>query len=216
VFHVELDLGSNLPILIQLTPSTTTAPTHAPTSTPSHLIPSFTKSIPCSTATTGLSVVYESRLRSITKGSDRLSAIAGLAERFGRMLKGEAYLAGLWAGNIIEGLSWRPGDSRCDTQNKGYPSWSWASIEDRGGWAEHRMISVSHDTVLLNAFWSQIESLKNPLLDQYLHLSGPILPAHLKIYSSSLQGSIHFLPPQNGNSSQIMSAHRFVLDQTVL
>lgn len=66
--------------------------------------------------------------RSLTKLSDKLPAISGLAERFARTF-GDVYLAGLWQSTLFSDLLWRgdynapwpPGDYRA-------PSWSWAAV----------------------------------------------------------------------------------------
>jgi hypothetical protein len=68
--------------------------------------------------------------RILTKKSDMLPAIAGLAKRFQSLRKHSTYLAGLWSHNIAEGLSWTALDfNNGKTEaNEGVPSWSWASI----------------------------------------------------------------------------------------
>jgi hypothetical protein len=68
--------------------------------------------------------------RALTKKSDMLPAIAGLAKRFQSLRKHSTYLAGLWSHNIAEGLSWTAldfDDGKTEA-NEGVPSWSWASI----------------------------------------------------------------------------------------
>ncbi|KAH7314362.1 heterokaryon incompatibility protein-domain-containing protein [Rhexocercosporidium sp. MPI-PUGE-AT-0058] len=68
--------------------------------------------------------------RALTKKSDMLPAIAGLAKRFQSLRKHSTYLAGLWSHNIAEGLSWTAlnfDDGKTEV-NEGVPSWSWASI----------------------------------------------------------------------------------------
>lgn len=66
--------------------------------------------------------------RSLTKLSDKLPAMSGLAERFSRIF-GDVYLAGLWQSTLFSDLLWHgeyntpwpPGDYRA-------PSWSWAAV----------------------------------------------------------------------------------------
>jgi hypothetical protein len=68
--------------------------------------------------------------RALTKKSDMLPAIAGLARHFQPLRKHSTYLAGLWSHNIAEGLSWTAlgfNDGKTEA-NDGVPSWSWASI----------------------------------------------------------------------------------------
>ncbi|KAE8454641.1 hypothetical protein EG329_000264 [Mollisiaceae sp. DMI_Dod_QoI] len=68
--------------------------------------------------------------RALTKKSDMLPAIAGLAKRFQSLRKNSTYLVGLWSHNIAEGLSWTAldfNDGKTEA-SEGVPSWSWASI----------------------------------------------------------------------------------------
>ncbi|KAK0287551.1 hypothetical protein LTR91_003005 [Friedmanniomyces endolithicus] len=73
----------------------------------------------------------------LTKGTDKLVALAGIAAVVGRV-SGEKYIAGMWQTELIQQLSWRvvgcrgsdgspskrqqPGDYRG-------PSWAWASVD---------------------------------------------------------------------------------------
>jgi len=65
--------------------------------------------------------------RQITKISDRLPAIAGVAKRVSA-LTGLSYAAGLWEEDLIRGLCWmcRPRSRYCSTYVG--PTWSWVSI----------------------------------------------------------------------------------------
>jgi hypothetical protein len=68
--------------------------------------------------------------RDLTKKSDMLPAIAGVAKRFQSLRPHSTYLAGLWSHNIAESLSWAAldfNDGKTEA-NEGVPSWSWASI----------------------------------------------------------------------------------------
>jgi hypothetical protein len=75
-------------------------------------------------------VVKDYSKRLLTKDSDRLPALSGIAKRFQRVF-GTEYVAGLWSEDMINGLCWnvesvhkarRPSEYRA-------PSWSWASVE---------------------------------------------------------------------------------------
>lgn len=78
-------------------------------------------------------ILNQYSLRQLSFESDRLNAISGLAERLSR-ITGDEYIGGMWKGNILECLQWRP-----DTQDRGKeavrqarhraPTWSWASCE---------------------------------------------------------------------------------------
>ncbi|RMZ73649.1 heterokaryon incompatibility [Pyrenophora seminiperda CCB06] len=77
-------------------------------------------------------LVEEYTTCNLTFESDILPAISGLAHHFGKSL-GDVYLAGLWKGNLLEGLLWEErGDGDClGTRPRNYraPSWSWASLK---------------------------------------------------------------------------------------
>lgn len=78
-------------------------------------------------------ILNEYSLRQLSFESDRLDAISGLAERLSQ-ITGDEYIGGMWRGNLLECLQWRP-----DTQDRGKeavrqarhraPTWSWASCE---------------------------------------------------------------------------------------
>ncbi|KAK4034905.1 heterokaryon incompatibility protein-domain-containing protein, partial [Parachaetomium inaequale] len=77
--------------------------------------------------------------RELTSPTNALPALSGLAQRFAAALTGDQYVAGMWSGDLIKGLSWsaenRPhktlsGLTRALEQpSAAYyiaPSWSWA------------------------------------------------------------------------------------------
>ncbi|KAK0703454.1 heterokaryon incompatibility protein-domain-containing protein [Lasiosphaeria miniovina] len=68
--------------------------------------------------------------RQITKDTDRLPALSGLAQAVTRKIGGE-YMAGLWKSGLLEGLMWyraQPGSVLAVTPEYVAPSWSWASV----------------------------------------------------------------------------------------
>ncbi|KAI0479320.1 heterokaryon incompatibility protein-domain-containing protein [Xylariaceae sp. FL0804] len=79
-----------------------------------------------------LDLVREFSRRDLTKKSDRLPAIGGIASLFSRELKA-SYLAGHWSDTLIQGLTWRAVPRREAAtrapRKAAYvaPSWSWAS-----------------------------------------------------------------------------------------
>lgn len=74
------------------------------------------------------SLVEEYNRRRITKETDILPAISGLAAYFQTSL-GDKYLAGLWASDLVIGLLWSVDSvSARSVETKGTPSWSWASL----------------------------------------------------------------------------------------
>lgn len=86
-------------------------------------------------------VAEYSQLR-ITKRTDRLPALAAIAEQFQSVRQGEDYLAGLWSGSLLRDLLWYTGRWLDHTgqsseggekpqRSAGFPTWSWASIQHR-------------------------------------------------------------------------------------
>ncbi|KAH7139744.1 heterokaryon incompatibility protein-domain-containing protein, partial [Dactylonectria estremocensis] len=66
---------------------------------------------------------------SVTKESDKLVAISGIARQLSTTLQDE-YLAGLWRSNLVECLSWIAQNPEGLSRPTVYraPSWSWASV----------------------------------------------------------------------------------------
>ena len=76
-------------------------------------------------------LVEEYSTRALTKFSDKLPAIAGIAEEFARRWQDRlgAYHAGVWTTYMVEGLSWESSPDSVPESPPAYraPSWSWAS-----------------------------------------------------------------------------------------
>ncbi len=68
----------------------------------------------------------------LTKPSDKLPALSGLASIFSSRLKDE-YLAGLWRNDLWSGLTWyfKPWDEAVKQRIYRAPSWSWAAFDGR-------------------------------------------------------------------------------------
>lgn len=70
----------------------------------------------------------------LTVKSDRLPAVAGIAEHFQKSRPDEKYLAGLWSGHLLRDLLWEvlevAARSTTKTPTADVPSWSWASGSD--------------------------------------------------------------------------------------
>ena len=73
-------------------------------------------------------IVQEFTRRKITKDTDRLPALAALAEQY-REVTGKQYLAGMWLEDLPTTLLWRPRGKFESPTTYCAPSWSWASIE---------------------------------------------------------------------------------------
>lgn len=78
------------------------------------------------------SIVENYSTKKLTEAGDKLSAISGLASFVlnYRRLSAESYLAGLWKGNLAEGLLWCVSEPGPALPRDLYiaPSWSWASV----------------------------------------------------------------------------------------
>ena len=78
---------------------------------------------------TWMSLVRQFSGRKLSRETDRLVALAGLARRFDNGRLGR-YLAGLWENDFLQGLMWMPHtDAPCYRPvDHVAPSWSWASV----------------------------------------------------------------------------------------
>lgn len=83
-------------------------------------------------------VVWEYTVLALSMPRDRLPAIGAIAEQFQRVRVGEAYLAGLWSGTLLEDLLWTSAPELESPKSKGrlerpfsLPTWSWASLNSR-------------------------------------------------------------------------------------
>ncbi|KAL9054140.1 MAG: hypothetical protein Q9162_004323 [Coniocarpon cinnabarinum] len=79
-------------------------------------------------------IVSDYTQRTLTKKGDKLNAIAGIAEEFGRAWGAGlgAYMCGIWSSHIVRGLMWRVqliGEDRHPSMpfSGGVNSWSWTS-----------------------------------------------------------------------------------------
>ena len=70
--------------------------------------------------------------RKLTKATDKMVAISGLAKLFAQQL-GAEYVAGLWSDDLIEGLAWQglgSGKQLSEASSEYIgPSWSWANYD---------------------------------------------------------------------------------------
>lgn len=110
------------------------------------------------------SLVSDYSGRKLTKQSDKLVAIAGLAEHLSSGWDGVTYLAGLWSYRLRESLLWKCLDveqSKCRDTGIA-PSWSWASLSAQ---------CILHSPVALQ----NVESLAEVLEA----IVTPVTPAHL-------------------------------------
>ncbi|KAM0254657.1 hypothetical protein ACHAQJ_006567 [Trichoderma viride] len=144
-----------------------------------------------------LDVWYElaqtySRLN-LTKASDHLNAIAGIATEFTKVMTGlpfpeaamnlvqgtwhSAYASGLWLPDIHYGLLWRGASEMLKLCDCGAPSWSWLALEGQVTWPERHPLTVNHVEIL--SIIRDVE--QNPAsylitMADMLHIKGKIQP----------------------------------------
>jgi len=99
----------------------------------------------------------------LTRESDRLPALAGLAQRF-QTAVGCPYLAGLWGDDLLRALLWRRpvvGSTRRRVQSTGckFPTWSWASVEHINSEEEEGASGIYYPPALDSDIDSQVEVL---------------------------------------------------------
>ncbi|KAL8350113.1 hypothetical protein RB601_001391 [Gaeumannomyces tritici] len=80
-------------------------------------------------------VVAEYTKRDLTKESDRIAAVLGLADMMGPIFRCD-FVAGVWKGDyFLRSLAWRvvkaPASTTATTASSCYPSWTWAAMPKR-------------------------------------------------------------------------------------
>jgi hypothetical protein len=127
-------------------------------------------------------VLWDYGKRRLSKPSDKLPALSGLAQIFSSRIQAE-YVAGLWSNALIEGLAWQGlASSRDPTapSPSAYiaPSWSWASYNgiaatgQTENWKEIAAV-LDYDVKLKG------ENPYGELLDGWIRVRGPLLPLSL-------------------------------------
>jgi hypothetical protein len=127
----------------------------------------------------------------ITKTSDRLIAMSGLARQVSTILNDD-YIAGLWLSRLVDCLPWRLRKNEGAFRPSPYqaPSWSWASVEGKVEFASMStklslatIEGVSINPVLAGDYFGQIRS-------GFIKLSGKLLgPISLKTFAEDIVGN---------------------------
>ncbi|KAF2111990.1 heterokaryon incompatibility protein-domain-containing protein [Lophiotrema nucula] len=73
-------------------------------------------------------IVPEYTRLDLTRPTDRLVALAGLAEAFTLLRTGDTYLAGLWKKTLKSDLLWCVDPTRSSSRLRIAPTWSWGSV----------------------------------------------------------------------------------------
>lgn len=87
--------------------------------------------------------------RKLTRSTDKLPAIAGLAMDTQKQT-GDQYLAGLWSTCLHHGLAWRVRDDSPSSRPSTYraPSWSWAAIDGQVSYNQSFFSFVAPEDIL--------------------------------------------------------------------
>lgn len=104
-------------------------------------------------------IVEEYTRLDLTKETDRLSALAGVAARALTLRPGDQYMAGMWRNTLAACLSWYTTPDRSSSrvfQENGPPTWSWASVS---GQIRHaRIADIPIDSSLIRILSVQYEA----------------------------------------------------------
>lgn len=142
-------------------------------------------------------LVYEySGRRRLTKQSDKLVAISGLAENLSNGWNGITYLAGLWSFCLRQNLLWKCSEvEQSKARNTGVaPSWSWASLNTECSLPTPSPLDAGVDSLA-----AVLEAMVTPSRPMHLfgqvsggtvRIKGPLLRATVRYRSHSPQDSI--------------------------
>lgn len=126
-------------------------------------------------------VVNEYSKRNLTRFSDKLVAVAGLAADLGKIWVRVDYFAGIWAYRLRRGLLWCCNQPRHSLRlSYTAPSWSWASVDGT--------VYTNHETQFIDGLVKvldanvQLSMPSNPysaVTDGYIRIKGPMLQAKI-------------------------------------
>lgn len=120
-------------------------------------------------------------MRELTRPSDKLRAVGGIAQKYQTVLHAE-YLAGLWQGYVLAGLLWRrivevKGDSlRARPAKYRAPTWSWASIDGQVEYSCLDREDGSPEVARLGHATSIAATIKPHITEAMVQLSSPRRP----------------------------------------
>ncbi|KAM0354255.1 hypothetical protein ACHAPU_001299 [Fusarium lateritium] len=127
--------------------------------------------------------------KNITKRSDGLPAIAGLATEWSNRLTGR-YLAGLWERDLLNGLRWMP-DEKDTGEEPQYiaPSWSWLSVHRGVTWG---LESFEYDKYFVEVDFARTEcplsghNKFGEVKSGYICLTGHVMPLTVSVNGDSV------------------------------
>ena len=139
--------------------------------------------------------------RRLTKASDKLPALSGLAQRFNALLRNDKYLAGLWGEDLLRGLLWahdqshraRPAYEMRSAWDQHIPTWSWASIDGNITY-QHHSDSFCKPTESPEQWFTTAEQMHSlevdstgTLIGGLLRLRGPVVKVEIE-WKNGLDG----------------------------
>ncbi|XDG06140.1 hypothetical protein ABKA04_005755 [Annulohypoxylon sp. FPYF3050] len=122
-------------------------------------------------------MVEQYTTRNITKDSDRLPALLGVANALGA-ITGDDYIAGIWLGGLLEGLTWCAANEEGleRPQTSAGPSWSWVSVKGPVQFPIYSWYDYSEGWEFgLVEFEPLASYVEHSLADGSLHLTAPIV-----------------------------------------
>jgi hypothetical protein len=121
--------------------------------------------------------------RALSLPTDRLPAISGIAERYGKIL-GDDYVGGLWRSRLPQELLWASGPPLGSSPRKYQgPSWSWAAINGPVRFNSVRQLDEQFQVLDCQVLPSMKDAKFGAVRSGYLKLKGRIRPAEW-IYDS--------------------------------
>jgi Heterokaryon incompatibility protein (HET) len=146
----------------------------------------------------------------LTKESDKLVALSGLAKSFQNILQDD-YLAGLWRRTLMYDLLWRTRDTASTSRPLEYrsPSWSWASLNSAPhGVSTYDIPQFSfechHVANIINVRVEPVdEDITGQVKSAYLKIRGLLLP-YTKADSRRVRSGLSDLRPNLTDMSNSM------------
>jgi hypothetical protein len=129
----------------------------------------------------------------LTYGSDKLIALAGIAETALQAMDvpRDSYLAGLWRLDLMVDLLWRVAASGSRPTAYRAPSWSWASVDGEIYFHSAEKRDTARKNLLANVLEAHVSSVRDPLgpvRGGHLTVRGPLLKINLADPDTSSPG----------------------------
>ncbi|CAM1505046.1 Fc.00g106830.m01.CDS01 [Cosmosporella sp. VM-42] len=173
-------------------------------------------------------IVEEYTSRQLTRQSDRLPALIGLAKTFDR-ITGGTYIAGMWRENLIEDMVWkRDGNAGFHPPDQVIaPSFSWASIlgsisYQPGRWGYHGIreyhseLVHAHESATWGDPYSRLDSgiltLQGPVVNATLSSHNPKEPSTYRL----TVGDRHYLSEVTAFDEGLEFGCEFTLDSPLI